>query len=133
MIDSKMLNLINAKKPDGSLQIFGHWFGRPYDDNHKVLFASLKDGHLVIEFESFDGGPNTLEVWDPEIVRFNGSNLEICDATKVVHTWYYGQGTQARREYSVTDGNVVLSSNFEGEWPINWTTEPAVTLVRDRF
>jgi hypothetical protein len=129
MIDSKTLDLVNARKPEGSLRIFGNWFGRPFDDNHKVVSASLKGGHLVIEFES-GNGPNTLEVWNPQFMRFNGANLEVCVATKVVHTWDYGQVTPARREYCVSNGHVVLSSNFEPERTIHWTTEPAVELIR---
>ncbi|WP_458947470.1 hypothetical protein [Oceanobacillus sp. CAU 1775] len=81
MDPKKLTNLINSleEKPGGTIRIFGEWFGRPYDNYHKILECIYKDEILDIKFDTSE----TIRVWNPNHIMFKNNELIIEDSTYV--------------------------------------------------
>lgn len=84
---TKIINNLE-EKPGGTLRFYGEWFGRPYDNYHKILECSFKNGILDIKFDAGE----TLNVWNPNNIIFNNNELIIKDSTCVeFFRYYYGK------------------------------------------
>jgi hypothetical protein len=86
-----LLNAINESlsnlKP-GSLSFWGDWFGKPYDNVHRITSATWTEDYDVIHF---DGG-ETLLVKSPGKWSLKGGCLLIRDAEVVRWQWFsYGR------------------------------------------
>lgn len=79
--------------PSASLRFWGEWFGRPYQNLHKLMRCAAEQNILRL---SFDQG-ETLSVWSPTGLTINQSTLRISDADGVRWEWFaYGRAkTQA--------------------------------------
>lgn len=69
----------------GTLRFFGVWFGRPYDNIHKIIEANFDNDILRILFNEDE----ILEVSQPNTCHFSLDNFEILNAKKVLWKWYY--------------------------------------------
>ncbi|MCF6137759.1 hypothetical protein [Pseudalkalibacillus berkeleyi] len=75
-------------KPGGTLRFYGKWFGRPYDNYHKVIECSFNDG--ILQF-IFDAGEQ-LKIWNPNKIVFNYNKLVIKESSCVDFIRYpYGE------------------------------------------
>lgn len=86
----KLTKIINSleEKPGGTIRIFGEWFGRPYDNYHKILECIYKDEILDLKFDTGE----TISVWNPNHIMFNNNELIIKDSTYVEFLRYdYGK------------------------------------------
>lgn len=114
----------------GSLRFFGVWFGRPLDNYHTSIDASLEGNLLKI---SFDQG-EMLEVWNPSEIVVTEKMLKIPHATKVKWTWHsYGEPKSPENkmyyEYTVAGEEVQMETS--SPYPENPSTkEAAVELYR---
>jgi hypothetical protein len=80
-----LLNREIGRLKFGSLQFWGVWFGRPYDNQHKITGAGSQSNLLRIRF---DGG-ELLSVWSPVALEASASVFQIADAERVRWEWYY--------------------------------------------
>jgi hypothetical protein len=69
----------------GTARFWGVWFGRPYDNQHKVGGAEAKDERLIVHFE----GQETLQVWEPSGARIDSSQFIITSASRILWQWYW--------------------------------------------
>lgn len=90
----KLTKLINnlEVKPGGSLRFYGEWFGRPYDNYHKILECMFKDGILDITFDTGE----TVRIWNPNNIIFDDNELTIKNATCVEFLRYYNGKPQTK-------------------------------------
>ena len=84
---TKFINQLE-EKPGGTIRIFGEWFGRPYDNYHKISVCTYQDNILKM---SFDTG-ETIKLWEPSHIVFNANELTIKGSTCVEFFRYdYGK------------------------------------------
>jgi len=81
-IDRKKID-VNIVTKGGSLSFYGDWFGRPYDNFHKILHTAF-DGEILEIF--FEDGERLL-VYNPKNIISSKKKLEIKQAEKV--KWLY--------------------------------------------
>ena len=67
----------------GSLCFYGEWFGRPYDNYHKIIHTSYDGEILEIIFDQQE----RLLVYKPENITSTEKELKIAKAQKV--KWIY--------------------------------------------
>jgi len=86
----EMTKIINnlEEKPGGTLRLYGEWFGRPYDNYHKISKCIFEDEILNIIFDTGE----TIKIWNPNHITFNNNELIINDSTCVeLYRYYYGK------------------------------------------
>ena len=95
----KFTDMINdlEEKPAGTLRFFGKWFGRPYDNHHKILKCHVKEEILEIEFDAGE----TVKISEPEDIILNDEGMFIHDAAYVELSRYAYGSTQ-------TDENLII-------------------------
>lgn len=75
---------------NGSLRFWGDWFGRPYDNTHKVVAVNYDKNEDVIIL-CFDDEEKCI-VYEPIDIISNKKDFYISKATKIVWEWYsYGK------------------------------------------
>ena len=80
----------------GSLRFWGHWFGRPYDNSHRVVGCTAIDEVLKLFFDQDE----TLRVWNPGSITISRETLRIEAATRVRWEWYsYGRPKTSENSY----------------------------------
>jgi len=71
----------------GTLRFWGHWFGRPYDNIHRIIGVRAQDDTLVMTFEEGE----TLQVWTPVPGIVSREAFSISGADRVRWEWFsYG-------------------------------------------
>jgi hypothetical protein len=55
MTPEEIRDLIMATPPSGTLRIWGDWFGRPYDNAHRIVSVAVDADTLLI---GMDGDPS---------------------------------------------------------------------------
>ncbi|TVP81894.1 MAG: hypothetical protein EA353_01075 [Puniceicoccaceae bacterium] len=116
---------------NGSLCVFGDWFGRPMDNWHRLI--SHEEDHFSVKMLFNEG--ETLEVWQPSGFRLDRQGFIIQSASRVRWEWfYYGRPQLPENrffiEHRVVGESVLASSN------VDWAphcfkpsmTEPAVLI-----
>jgi hypothetical protein len=81
---SKIINNLK-EKPGGTLRFYGEWFGRPYDNYHKILECSFDDGLLIIKFDAGE----FIKIWNPKNIILKDNELIIKESTCVEFIRYY--------------------------------------------
>ena len=72
----------------GSLRIWGEWFGRPYDNFHRIKSVRWERDEIVINFDQCE----SLYISNPSKIVNEEKQLLISDASKVLWVWYdYGK------------------------------------------
>lgn len=100
---TKIINNLK-EKPGGTLRFYGDWIGRPYDNYHKILECSFKDGILDI---TFDAG-EMIKILNPSNIIFNDNKLIIKDSN-CVDFLRYGYGKPQ------TEENLIINRYSIGE------------------
>lgn len=68
--------------------MFGHWFGRPYDNIHQLVDVGLEDDEAVVL--QFEHGEH-LRIWMPAGTSVSAAGLVIAQAHRVRWDWFlYG-------------------------------------------
>jgi len=80
-----LLNREVGRLKFGSLCFWGVWFGKPYDNQHRITGA---DGQADLLHVGFDGG-ELLSVWSPVGLEASTSIFQIAAADRVRWEWYY--------------------------------------------
>ena len=114
--EDKVFSVVQLHKSKicGSIQIFGDWFGRPYDNLHRLQAVSLNGNVLLMTF--VDG--ETLEVTAPSGAVIDNKVFSIERANRVLWKWFYYGKPQVDsnlyyRNYQVSGGAVLADSNVD--------------------
>lgn len=143
-----MLSLFRKSKPEpedpgrflrehtaqinGSLCVFGDWFGRPMDNWHQLVSHEEKEGYVRLAFNEGE----TLEVWEPTGLRMDGKSFVIQRATRVRWEWfYYGRPKLLENRFFIE--HVVAGQSIEASSNVDWAphsfkpsrAEPAVSIT----
>ncbi len=105
---SKNLDILTQK---GSLCFYGDWFGRPYDNCHKIIHTAYDGEILEIQFDQYE----RLLVYNPENVSSTEQELKIEKAQKI--KWIYIPYHSMKREavtitYTVECGKLVKETKY---------------------
>ncbi len=109
----------------GSLRIFGHWFGRPYDNRHHPVSALGLDSVLQIVFR----GGERLIMWEPRGVLITETAFVVEKAQRVLWQWYhYGREPVPENirelDYRVTDDqSLELVETGSTQRRVGWDTD----------
>ena len=104
---------IDIATKGGSLSFYGDWFGRPYDNYHKFVYATCDEELLEIIFE--DG--ERLLVYRPENIVSARKTLEIERAEKIKWIYYpYGRRERNIITYKLEDKKVCKFSKYGTEY-----------------
>jgi hypothetical protein len=113
---SALARRINAMQnvKAGSLRFWGEWFGKPYDNQHRVVGCRSEESSLVLDFD----GAETLTIDDPEGVQIGPDVFSVADATAVRWEWfYYGRSHTPQNRYFYefvrTDSGIEASTNVD--------------------
>jgi hypothetical protein len=101
----------------GSLCFYGHWFGRPYDNFHKLDLATFDSSTntLVLTFDEKE----TLTIINPQDITEIEGKLTIGSADKILWKWFsYGNAQTNDRLYfiEVNRAENVLTANSNIDW-----------------
>lgn len=97
----------------GTLRFWGEWFGRPFDNYHRVINADFTENILVI---SFDNG-EICTIYNPQNIVNEKNEFSISNASKIVWEWYsYGRKHTSQNlcklVYTFLDNKKVLVENI---------------------
>jgi len=121
----------HAATIEGSLCVFGDWFGRPMDNCHRLVSHEAEEDYLKLSFNEGE----TLEVWRPQGLKKEGRRFVIQHAKRVRWEWfYYGRPQLPENRFfveHVADGESITASSN-----VNWAphsfkpsrAEPAVSI-----
>lgn len=122
----------HAMEINGSLCVFGDWFGRPMDNWHQLVSCDEKERYVRLTFNEGE----TLEVWEPSGLRVEGKSFIIQRALRVRWEWfYYGRPKLPENRFFVE--HVVADSGIEASTDVQWAplrfqpsrAEPAVYIT----
>jgi hypothetical protein len=125
--------VIEEHKQDvqGSLRIFGDWFGRPHDNCHVLTSVMAEEDYLTLRFN----GEESLQIWTPSAPEFSGHRLGVRLASRVRWEWfYYGRPHLPENRYFLD--YVVAADRINTTTNVDWyspdlkpsSNEYAVTL-----
>lgn len=104
---ARTINRASRRSKSGSLQFFGEWFGRPWDNNHSIVAAEANGNRLRLTFDDDE----TLDVWDPEELELESDQpFVIRSASRARWEWFsYGEPkTPDNRHYiEYRNGNAI--------------------------
>ena len=124
--------LEHAGQINGSLCVFGDWFGRPMDNYHQLISHEEKQHYVRLSFNEGE----TLEVWEPSGIRFEGKSFVIQQACRVRWEWfYYGRPKLPENRFFIE--HVVTGQNVNARSDANWSprdfkptrAKPAVSIT----
>jgi len=99
MSASEIAASLNASLPRlkaGSLRFWGQWFGRPFDNAHRITRCRSDGDALILEFNEGE----TLIVRQPEGLDIQANTFSIAAATRVRWEWfYYGRPKTKENRY----------------------------------
>lgn len=78
------INAASALKT-GALRFWGEWFGKPYDNAHKIIACSAAGKILRLDFQNGE----TLTIAAPEDLDLSANTFSIRDAAAVRWEWFY--------------------------------------------
>ena len=131
----KMAQTIDRARPRlkrGSLQFFGEWFGRPWDNSHSIVAAKGNENCLRLTFDDDE----TLDVWDPTELELESDHLFVIrSASRVRWEWFsYGEPkTPDNRHYiEYRNGDNAIQRHADRPASVGPATanphQPAVTI-----
>jgi YD repeat-containing protein len=120
----------------GTLRFWGVWFGRPYDNAHRIVASEHDRGVLRLRFNEDE----RLTVWSPAGLMLDSSVFQIDDAERVLWEWfsYVRPKTQENLyfyDFVKTPETIVASSNVDWFTPNMKTdsTLPAAEILSIRI
>ena len=129
---AERINTQAAVLKHGSLRFWGEWFGRPLDNDHRVVSCDVEENALRVRFNEGE----ILRVWSPRNAIVSPDTFKIMDADRVRWEWfYYGRPQIAANlhfmDFSKTEAAIAASTN--ANWaPLNLkpsAEHPAVEIV----
>lgn len=110
----------------GTLRIWGDWFGRPYDNHHRVTGATADGVSVTVGFDQGE----TLRLWRPVGFEIDATNFRVLSADRVRWEWfYYGRLPEAKNrfflDYRRRDAAIQGESNVDWYSPA-FQTDPAM-------
>ena len=105
---SKNIDILTQK---GSLCFYGDWFGRPYDNCHKIIHTAYDGEILEIQFDQHE----RLLVYNPERISSTEQELKIEKAQKVKWIYIPYQSTSHETHtitYTVEGGKPVKKTKY---------------------
>ena len=119
----------------GALCFWGHWFGRPYDNFHRITSVGfdITTSILTIRFSEQE----ILTVSNPVDIKEYKHSLEIRMADKVHWQWfYYGKAHESQNlfYYNIERSDNAIKGFTNADWyKADWSdlavTKPAVLLT----
>jgi hypothetical protein len=118
--------LPNAKR--GALRFWGDWFGRPFDNGHRLTECQASVDCLRLRFDEGE----VLAVWNPSDVEITETTFRIGNATALRWTWfYYGRPKTLEniyyRDYVQQDGGIIFRTNGDTVPGNGWLGEDATS------
>ncbi len=100
----------------GSFRIFGDWFGKPYDNNHRIDSADFDSKSKILTLKFKDG--EKLEIYNPSHIFEASTFLKILKADRIRLTWFYYGKTQSTAnkyflDYSLQDKKIKTETNVD--------------------
>ena len=114
----------------GSLSFWGSWFGKPYDNIHRIVGADSSDDTTVVYFDHAE----SLIIDAPQDWSLDSGSLLVGGAERVRFQWFYYGRLPSREalqfeEYGWTDGSLTFATDFQpGRRPELDRTSPAIQL-----
>jgi hypothetical protein len=120
----------------GTLRFWGVWFGRPYDNVHRIVASEHDCGVLRLRFNEDE----LLTMWFPVGLTLDSSVFQINDAERVLWEWFsYGHPKTQENLYFYdfvkTSETIMASSNVNSFMPNLKTdsTLPAAEILSIRI
>jgi hypothetical protein len=115
---TKMITGNLAGIKTGSLRSWGNWFGKPYDNIHRIVSCQAVGDILQFRFEDDE----LLSVLFPEGLEANNSTFLISDAAQVRWEWfYYGRPKVVENRYFLEltkrEGRITTQTNWDWNKP----------------
>ena len=110
-------NAKNGLIKGGSLCFFGHWFGKPYDNYHKIIKIEYDESKDILNIK-FDE-KETLSISFPKNIIETESKLTIESADKIVWKWhYYGKPKTEENQYfiEINNQNGIITGISNVDW-----------------
>jgi hypothetical protein len=114
----------------GSLRFWGNWFGKPYDNSHRIVGAWSIDGTVVIYFDQAE----SLIIDAPSDWSLDEGLLVVRHAERVRFNWFYYGRLPSREmlqfdEYRWESDGIAFITDFQvGRQPELDRNLPAVQL-----
>ena len=113
----------------GALRFWGQWFGRPYDNSHRIVRCDAELDIIRIHFDEAE----TLTVWSPRRYVATENEFRISDADRVRWEWfYYGAPRTAEnhkfKDYKRVQDVVELTTNWSLSETKPTLASPAVEI-----
>lgn len=112
----------------GCLCFYGYWFGRPYDNNHKLELATFDSSTniLTLTFNQKE----TLSIFNPQDISEFKDKLVIGSADKIYWEWFsYGKPQTAENLYFIEinrkENSLFSNSNIDQYKP-DFKNNPAL-------
>src|SRR5437588_63322 len=99
----------------GTLRFWGEWFGRPYDNLHRLVKCAAVEDLLRLDFDEGE----LLCVWAPRRAVVDERTFRIADADRVRWEWfYYGRPKIAVNRYFMDF--VRTATGVKAETNVDW-------------
>ena len=100
-----------------TLGFWGNWFGKPYDNIHRVTMMQLKENEncLLITFDKDE----RLFIWKPKGIKVSDSRFLIKNAFRVKWEWfYYGKPKVNENLYyqEFTKKGLIITAKTNVDW-----------------
>jgi hypothetical protein len=130
MTDAERLaGRIGASLPQiesGTLRFWGEWFGRPYDNWHRLVRCNAEGDLLRLHFDQDE----LLCVWAPRRAVVDKRTFRIADAARLRWEWfYYGRPKISANRYFMDFTMTAASVNAETN--VDWYA-PDLRPTRDQ-
>jgi len=101
----------------GTIRIFGDWFGKPYDNYHKIDNAEYDNDKkvLILNF----GDKERLEIYNPCHIFEVSTFLKIVKADRVRLNWYYF-GKEKKKENLYFIDYLIKNKKIETKTNVDW-------------
>jgi hypothetical protein len=100
--------------PSGTLRFWGVWFGRPYDNIHRIVSCSAYDDVLTLLFNEAE----TLTVRAPRRATVDAQVFRIRSADEVRWEWYsYGLPQTPENRHHLHLIRAGRRVRIESNWP----------------
>jgi len=107
----------------GTLRFWGEWFGRPYDNCHRLVACEIEDEMLRLSFNEGE----ILRIWSPRRTAFDAAVrhesgrgvFRITDADRIRWEWfYYGRPQTEENRYFMAFRKT--ATGIAAETDIDW-------------
>ena len=112
---AKRVNSLLPNVKAGTLRIWGEWFGRPYDNYHRIVGCEADDGSVQVSFNEGE----TMTLWNPRGFHIDRDTFRIGAADRVRWEWYYyGRPKTSENRYykDYRKTRDVISASTNADW-----------------